>query len=358
VLRLLEELTRLPGPSGYERAVAERMRAGMREVGVEAEMDRMGNVVGYVPGRSHARKIMLSAHTDEVGLMVKYIRDDGFICFDQNGMMSAISLPGTKVQLVTRNQLYTGVIGTRTAHLMIDEEITRFPALQDLWIDIGATSREEVLAKGIRPGTPIVFHPNFEAECGIVMSKAVDDRVGCTILLKTLDALADTNLEVDLYVTAVVQEEVGSRGARVVARRLAPDWALIVDVVAASDPSTTPQQVTAQLGEGPVIRSMEALPSLIGTLYSERVNERLASAAEAEELLYQFDIFKTWSDAASINLEGPQGISTGGLFIPRRYGHSAAEVISVSDVETTQALVLAFLKSLSPEDLAGPNWLD
>jgi putative aminopeptidase FrvX len=358
MLDLIEELTGLPGPSGYERAVARRMWTGMRDLGIEAEMDRMGNVVGYLPGRSHDRKVMLCAHTDEVGLMVKYITDDGFIYFDQNGMTSAMGLPGTKVQLVARGQLYPGVIGTRTAHLMVDEEVTKSPSLPDLWIDIGVSNREDVLARGIRHGTPIVFCPNFERVGDIVISKAVDNRVGCALLLKTLEALAHVTLEVDLYVAAVVQEEVGSRGARVVARRVAPDWALIVDVVAASDPSTTPQKVTAQLGKGPVIRAMEALPNMMGTLYSETVNERLAAVSEAEKLSYQFDIFKTWSDAATISLEGPQGVSMGGLFIPRRYGHSSAEVVNISDIETSRSLILAFLKSLSVQDLAGTNWLD
>ena len=113
MLDLLEELTALPGPSGYERAVARRMLAGMRELGVEVEMDRMGNVIGYVPGRSHDRKLMLDAHTDEVGLMVKCITDDGLIYFDQNGVISAMCLPSAKVQIVTRERLYTGVIGTK-----------------------------------------------------------------------------------------------------------------------------------------------------------------------------------------------------------------------------------------------------
>jgi putative aminopeptidase FrvX len=131
-----------------------------------------------------------------------------------------------------------------------------------------------------------------------------------------------------------------------------------VDVVAASDPSTTPQKVTAQLGKGPVIRAMEALPNMMGTLYSETVNERLVAVSEAEKLSYQFDIFKTWSDAATISLEGPQGVSMGGLFIPRRYGHSSAEVVSISDIETSRSLILAFLESLSVQDLAGINWID
>lgn len=359
MLDLLEELTRLPGPSGYERAVAQRMLAGMRDLGVEAEMDRMGNVVGYVPGRSHDRKFMLSAHTDEVGLMVKYITDDGLIYFDQNGVISAMCLPSAKVQIVTRKRLYTGVIGTKSAHLMMDEEVKKPLSILDLWIDVGATSREDVLAMGIRHGTPIVFYPNFERiGDGFVISKAIDDRMGCTLLLKTLEALAQTTLEVDLYVTAVVQEEVGSRGARVAARRIAPDWAVTVDTVPARDPSAIPQKTTAELGKGPVFRAMEVLPNMMGTLFSEAVRERLASVAEAEGLPYQYDIFGTWSDASTIHLEGPQGVSLGSVFVPRRYAHSPAEIMKVSDMEAAQALILAFLKSLSAEDLAGINWLD
>ena len=359
MLDLLKELTALPGPSGYERAVARRMLAGMRELGVEVEMDRMGNVIGYVPGRSHDRKLMLDAHTDEVGLMVKCITDDGLIYFDQNGIISAMCLPSAKVQIVTRERLFTGVIGTKSAHLMMDEEVKKPVSTLDLWIDVGATSREDVLAMGIRPGTPIVFYPNFErVGDGFVMSKAIDNRVGCTLLLKTLESLAHTTLDVDLFVTASVQEEVGSRGARVVSRRIAPDWAVFMDTVPARDPSAVPQKTTAELGKGPVFRAMDVLPSMMGTLYSEAIRERLVAVAEAESLPYQFDIFRTWTDAATAHLEGPQGVSAGTVFVPRRYAHSPAEIMKVSDMEAARDLILAFLKSLSAEDLAGTNWLD
>lgn len=359
MLDLLEELTSLPGPSGYERVVAKRMLVGMHDLGIEAEMDRMGNVIGYVPGRSHDRKFMLSAHTDEVGLMVKYITDDGLIYFDQNGIVSAMCLPSIKVQLVTRERLYTGVIGTKSAHLMMAEEASKPLSILDLWIDVGAASREEVLAMGIRHGTPIVFYPNFERiGDGFVASKAIDNRIGCTLLLKTVEALASTVLDVDLYVVAVVQEEVGSRGARVAARRVAPDWAMIVDTVPARDPSAIPQKTTAELGKGPVFRAMEVLPNMMGTLFSEVVLERLVAVAEKENLPYQCDIFRTWSDAATIHLEGPQGVAMGSIFVPRRYAHSPAEIMKISDMETAQALVLAFLESLAVEDLARTNWLD
>ena len=212
---------------------------------------------------------------------------------------------------------------------------------------------------GIRHGTPIVFCPNWERiGDGFVASKAIDDRMGCALLLKTLESLANTTLDVDLYVAAVVQEEVGSRGARVAARRIAPDWAITVDTVPASDPSTIPQKTTAEVGKGPVFRSMEAMTSMMGTLYSEAVWERLVAVATAERLPYQCDIFQTWSDAATIHQEGVEGVSMGSIFVPRRYAHSSAELMSVSDLEAAAVLIPAFLKSLSVDDLARTNWLD
>jgi endoglucanase len=331
----------------------------MDELGVEAEMDRMGNVIGYVPGRSHDWRLMLSAHTDEVGLMVKYVTEEGLLYFDQNGMINAMCLPSAKVQLVTKERSYTGIISAKSAHLMQDEEIRKPLSLQDLWIDIGTASREEVLTMGIHHGTPVVFYPNFElVGDGFVISKAIDNRIGCALLLKTLEALAHTTLDVDLYVTAVVQEEVGSRGARVAARRIAPDWAVTLDTVPARDPSALPQKTTAEMGKGPVFRTMEALPNMMGTLFSERICERLIAVSEAEGLPYQHDIFNTWSDAAEISLAGTQGVSMGGIFVPRRYAHSPAEMMKMSDLEAAQALVVAFLVSLSVDDLAKGNWLD
>jgi len=302
--------------------------------------------------------VMISAHSDEVGLMVKYISDDGYVYFDQNGTISTLCLPGTKVQIVTKDLLYPGVVGTRSAHLMMAEHGHNLPLMHELWIDVGARSRADVLAMGIRHGTPIVFYPNWEQLAdGCVVSKAIDDRMGCTLLLKTLESLAKTTLDVDLYVAAVVQEEVGSRGARVAARRIAPDWAITVDTVPAGDPSAIPQKTTAQVGKGPVFRSMELLPNMMGTLYAESVSERLVAVATAEKLPYQHDIFQTWSDAATIHMEGAEGVSMGSVLVPRRYAHSCAEVLSLSDLEVAAALIPAFLKSLSVDDLAGGNWL-
>ena len=215
----------------------------------------------------------------------------------------------------------------------------------------GHESRASV-GHGYPPWTPVVFYPNFElVGDGFVITKAIDNRIGCALLLKTLEALAHTRLDVDLYVTAVVQEEVGSRGARVAARRITPDWAVTVDTVPARDPSALPQKTTAEIGKAG-FRTMEALPNMMGTLFSERIRERLIEVAEAGGLPYQHDIFNTWSDAAEISLAGLQGVSMGGVFVPRRYAHSPAEMMKISDLEATQALVLAFLKSLSVEDLA------
>jgi endoglucanase len=357
---LLAELTTLPGPSGYERAVARRMLSGMRELGVDTHMDRMGNVVAYLPGRCHERKLMLSAHTDEVGLMVKCISEDGYLYVDQNGIVSVGGLPGAIVQIVARDCLYPGVVGARSAHLMLEDEASKPVTLLDVWVDVGASRREDVLAMGIHHGTPIVFQPNLQRmQDGCVVGKALDDRVGCSLLLRTLEHLSrQAALEVDLYVVAVVQEEVGSRGARVAARCIAPDWAVIVDTVPASDPSTVPQKTSSELGKGPVVRAMEQLPNKMGTLFSAAVSERLVALAQQAGLPVQRDIFRTWSDASTIHMEGKEGIAMGSVLVPRRYSHSAAEVVRLSDIEAAESLILAFLKSVSPEDLAGPSWLD
>ena len=356
---LLEELTSLPGPSGYERAVAQRMLAGLRQLGVEASIDRMGNVVGYVRGRSHARKILVTAHTDEVGLMVKHISDDGFLYLEQNGLVNISSLPGTPVQIITREHLYAGVIGIQSAHLQREDEARRLPLLSELWVDVGANSRQEVLARGIRHGTPVIYHPNFRRmgeDCAV--SKAIDDRAGCAVLLSALQALAHVSLDVDLYVGAVVQEEVGSRGALVTARRIAPDWAITLDTVPARDPATMPQRTTVELGQGPVIRAMESLPNMMGAIFSERVNQRLTEAARTAGLAGQYDVLRTWTDADTISLQGEQGVSVGGIFIPRRHSHSAAEVVNRRDLEAACSLLVTFLGSLSKDELARGNRLD
>ena len=349
MLELLRKLCSIPGAAGFENEVAKEMATEMGKHAVEVTIDPMGNVIGKVSGRRSDHSIMVCAHTDEVGMMVKYIDNDGFVYFDLNGMVDERVLPGTKVVICSESGSYPGVVGARSRHLVTPESLRKPLTVSDLWIDVGAKTGEDVQALGIQIGDPVVYYPNFqELANGFIVSKAIDDRAGCAVLIAVLKELANKKLDYDLYLVGTVQEEVGSRGASVVAHHLKPDLALVIDTVSAGDPSTIPQETTAQLGKGPVLRAMDIMANIRGTIYARKVRNRLMVTAERCGMPYQLDIFRTWTDAATIHT---WGIPTGGIYIPRRYSHSPAEVAQISDIENTALLVLEFLKSLTGEDI-------
>jgi endoglucanase len=256
-------------------------------------------------------------------------------------------LLSTKVDICTDKGVLTGVVGVKNRHLLTPEDLKRPVSISDLWIDVGAESAEEVKKWGIDIGDPIVFHPNFQ-KIGkeTIISKAIDNRAGCAILIDLVERMKSKKIDYQLFFVSSVQEEIGSRGAKVAAQTLEPDMAIVIDTVPARDPITPSQQATAQCGKGPVIRSMDVNALGWGTVYSKKIRKRLISTAERNGILYQVDVARTWTDAATIHTSG-RGIPCGGLYIPRRYSHSPAELVKWSDVEKTAELLFLFLKGLN-----------
>ena len=342
---LFRRLVETPGPSGFEEPVIELVSEELKKTVAEVSIDGLGNVVGTIPG-SGKRSVLVCVHTDEVSLLVKYIDPKGFLYFDLNGWIDERVLFSTRVDVLSGGGIFVGVIGVKSRHLMSADDLKRPVSVQDLWIDVGADSREEAEAWGIRIGDPVVFHPNFTAIGDhTIITKAVDNRAGCAVLLETAKRMKTRKLDYTLYLAAAVQEEVGSRGAQVVAQALEPDMAVAMDTLPAADPATPPQQATGESGKGPVIRTMDVNAFSQGTIYSRKIRDRIIRVAEEHRIPYKRDIFRTWTDASTIHTAG-KGIPTGGIFIPRRYSHSPAELVKWSDMEHAADLLYHFLDGL------------
>lgn len=349
MFELFKRLTEIPGGSGFEEKVIEFVSAELKKNLSDVSIDPMGNVIGKV-GKGR-RSVMVCVHTDEMCLLVKYIDPRGYIFFDLNGMFDERVLLSTKVDICTEKGIYTGVVGVKNRHLMTAEDLKRPISVSELWIDMGAESAEEVRAWGIEIGDPIVYHPHFQSiGKDTIISKSIDNRAGCAILINLAKKMVREKIDYQLFLVAAVQEEVGSRGAKVVAQTLAPDMAIVIDTVPASDPITPPQQATEECGKGPVIRSMDVNALGQGTIYSKKIRQRLISTAVKNKIPYQKDIFRTWTDASTIHTSG-KGIPCGGVYIPRRYSHSPVELIKWSDVERTAELLYLFLKDLRSSDI-------
>ncbi len=342
---LFRRLVETPGASGFEEAVIALLVEELRKSVSDVTIDGLGNVIATVPG-SGPRSVLVCVHTDEISLLVKYIDPKGYLFFDLNGWIDERVLFSTKVDVCAATGSFPGIVGVKSRHLMSADDLKRPVSVQDLWIDIGASSREEVDAWGVRVGDAVVFHPNFSAIAeDTIITKAVDNRAGCAVLVEAAKRMQQKRPDYTLYLAAAVQEEVGSRGARVVAQALQPDMAIAVDTLPAADPVTPPQQATAEAGKGPVIRSMDVNAFNQGTLYSRKIRDRIIRVAETHGIPYQRDIFRTWTDASTIHTAG-KGIPTGGIFIPRRYSHSPAELVKWSDVERTADLLTSFLNEI------------
>jgi len=345
MLQNLEKLVEIPGGSGFEEKVIEFMVTELKKNLQDVSVDPMGNVIGRLG--SGKKSVMVCVHSDEVGMLIKYIDPNGYIYFDLNGMIDERVLLSTKVDISTDKGIYTGVVGVKNRHLLTAEDLKRPIRLSDLWIDVGAKNAEEVNKWGIEIGDPIVFHPNFQKiGKNTILSKAIDNRAGCTILIDLAERLKLKKLDYELFFVAAVQEEIGSRGAKVASQTLNPDMAIVIDTVPASDPITPPQQATSECGKGPVIRSMDVNALGWGTIYSKKIRQRLIDTATKKKIPFQKDIFRTWTDASAIHTSG-KGIPCGGLYIPRRYSHSPTELVKWSDVERTAALLLLFLRDLN-----------
>lgn len=344
MLELFKRLVEIPGGSGFEEKVIEAVAEELRKKVPDVSVDSMGNVIGKVG--TGKRSVMVCVHTDEMCMLVKYIDEKGYIYFDLNGMIDERVLLSTKVDICSENGVYTGVVGVKSRHLVSEEDLKRPIAISDLWIDVGAENAEEVRLWGIEIGDPIVFHPNLlSIGKDTIISKAIDNRSGCAILIDLAEGMVTEKIDYQLFFVAAVQEEVGSRGAKVAAQSLDPDMAIVIDTVPASDPITSPRQSAAECGKGPVIRSMDVNALGWGTIYSKKIRQRLIATAVKHGIPHQQDIFRTWTDASTIHTAG-KGIPCGGLYIPRRYSHSPLELVKWSDIERTGQLLYLFLKEL------------
>lgn len=341
LLELLKTLAEAPGPSGREEGVRDLVVKFLEPHVDKLWVDTWGNVIGVKKGREPG-KIMLAAHMDEIGLFVSHIEDDGFIRVIPIGGIIERSLLYQRVLIKTRDgRLYRGVIGLKPPHVMKPEEAQKIPEMRELFVDIGATSKEEVEKLGIRKGDIAVFERDVvELVGGRVTGKALDDRVGVTVLLKTAELLQDP--VVDVYFVATVQEEVGLKGARTSSYGITPDVALAIDVTIASDtPGVAKAEWFTRLGLGPAIKVVDGR-NATGLISHPKVVDFLIQTAEKRKIPYQLDVVSGGTTDASIIALNKEGVAASTISIPARYIHSPVEVVDLNDVVNAVLLAKAF----------------
>ncbi|AXV39323.1 MAG: M42 family metallopeptidase [Methanobacterium formicicum] len=340
--QLLEKLSNASGVSGFEDNVRNLMMEELKGFVDELDVDNMGNLIAIKKGKPDGKKVMLAAHMDEIGLIVRYIDKNGFIKFSKLGGINDQMLLNQEVYIHSNGEKILGVIGSKPPHRMKAAEKKKPVEYENMFIDIGASSKEDA-EEMINVGDPITIKQKFaELKNDLVMGNAMDNRVGCAILLEVMKRARS---DATICGVGTVQEEVGLKGARTAAFRINPDMALALDVTISGDhPGMKEEEAPAKAGKGPCIILTDA--SGRGIITHPQVKELLIQVAEEEEIPYQIEVSEGGTtDATAIHLTR-EGIPTGVISPPSRYIHTPVSVVNIKDVENAVKLILAVLNRL------------
>jgi endoglucanase len=346
MIEILKKLTSLLGPCGYEHAVSYFLKDYLENKVDEVRIDPIGNVIATKKGGKPGPTVILTAHIDEIGFIVKKIEANGLLRFEKLGGNDDRILLAQPVTVMGNKGEISGVVGTMSAHYVKFDDPSKVRKHSQLYIDIGASSIEEAEELGIEVGTPITWGTPFQqfgpASSPKIRSKSLDDRAGCAVLLQALEELQDTKFSGELIFLFAVQEEVGLRGAKTASEHIQADAAIAVDTTAVSDTPEETMDQSLSLGKGTGIKVMD-----FSLIVHKTMKDMLIKLAKEQNIPYQLEVFPgIGTDGGAVNYAS-KGIPTGVLSIPSRYAHSPVEVIDVGDLIATKDLVKAFILNLN-----------
>ena len=342
-VEVLRELSDGFGVAGFEDEVRETIRDFVSPLVDEVRTDALGNLFAIRRG-SDERTLMLDAHTDEVGFIVKWIDENGYLRFAPIGGWDERIVPGHRVTILTREgtKLH-GVIGTAPPHIVPPEDRKKPIPMDRMFVDVGATTVEEVAEMGIRIGDPFTIHyPFTELRNGCVTGKAFDDRAGCTVLIETARRLVEHSLGMNVAFSFVFGEELGLRGARTAAYQLEPDLAIAIEgTIGADMPGVPPESQPVRLGHGPSISVADR-----SIVVSRKIVAALEAVAENAGIPYQHKLpIYGGTDAGAIHLTRG-GVLAGVISVPCRYIHSPISTLRLDDLENTIRLTTSLVDAL------------
>lgn len=335
----LKQLLSTPGPSGDEIAAARVWREEARRFADAVRADASGNSLAVLEGQGP--RVLLAGHIDEIGLMVSYIDESGYLSFAAVGGWDAQVLVGQRVRLLGHAGELIGVIGKKPVHLLKPDERGQASTIERMWIDIGANSRDEA-AERVRVGAVAVIDaPLYELPHGRITSRSLDNRVGAFVVLEALRLLSEQRPAASVAAVASAQEELGGAGAAAAAFSFDPQVAIVVDVTFATDhpESDRQQHGDVKLGGGPVLSR--------GSANSPLVYQRLVEVAERAGIPYSLQINPRYTGTdADVIYRQRSGVATAVVSIPNRYMHSPNEMVQLSDLEQAAQLIAAFVRSI------------
>jgi putative aminopeptidase FrvX len=339
---LLHDLLKTPSPTGSERAIQRLIHDRFQNIAHQIEPDVMGNLVLSL-NPTAKRKIMLSGHCDQIGFLVKYISEDGFLYLEPLGGTDSGVILGERLALHTKSGLLEGVVGRKPLHLQSGAEVQQIPTKDKIWVDIGCTDRQQAL-EHVAIGDCATFLPKITAlKNNLIAAPALDNKAGLYVCLEVLRRCAADGCAVGLYVVSSVQEEIGSRGAATATSKIAPEVGIAVDTAPATDDpgyDLPPQQnPVCRVGCGPTIS--------LGPNTNPQAAKLLLSSAAAQSIPYQLSPSgKTMPNDARTIQTAAGGVAAATVGIPQRNMHTQVEIVSLADLENAVRLLVGFVQAV------------
>ncbi len=337
--KMLKKLVEASGISGRESNIRDLMKKEFAKYCDTVKVDKIGNLIGKKG--SGKIKVMLTAHMDALGLMVKNISEKGFIYFEPVGGWDQRVLLAQKVRIYTDSGIVMGIIGSKPIHIQEKEEREQAVKMKKLYIDIGAKDRDDAKKIGVKIGDAINLCGEFsELKNNLVSGCSFDDRAGCAALIEVLKTVNPKDYT--LFAVGTVQEEIGLVGVRGSAFETDPDIVFVMDTTSAGDvPEVEENDAPAKTGLGPVIAVKDA-----ASIINERVKDFLIKTAEKNKIPYQLEVLTGGATDAAVMPLVREGKPSACIAIPTRYGHTPVEVINMSDLENVVKLTLSVLDNI------------
>lgn len=334
-----------PGPSGYEQAPAKIWREEAATFADEVDWDNVGNSYAWVRGSAETDyTVVVEGHIDEIGFIVTYIDENGFIWFDRIGGWDDQVVVGQRIQIAAEHGDVVGVIGKKATHLMEPADRKKPSSLKDLWIDIGVKSREEAAAKVSVGDAAVIDAEPVELADDLWASRSMDNRTGAYVALRAAQILAGNRPQVNVVAVAATEEEIGLVGATTLSWHIKPQVAIAIDVTHATDYPGANKRGDNEIsvGGGPVLgRGSSVNPRVFQGLRDAGRKLAITTPVQASGL-------RTGTDADSIIRSGAN-IATGLISIPNRYMHSPSEIVSLTDLESAAQVIAQFVRAVTPE---------
>jgi putative aminopeptidase FrvX len=339
-LQLLKQITETPGAPGFEEPIRNLVIEQVQDLVDKYRIDPLGNVIAFRKG-SDDRSLMVSAHMDEIGFMVSFIEDEGFIRFHTLGGFDPKTLTSQRVTVHGKKDIL-GVMGSKPIHMMTEEDRSKAPEIKDYYVDTGMS--KEDLEQWVEVGNPITRAQQFAEMGDCVNAKSLDNRLSVFILIETLRKIKAQKLPHDLYAVFSVQEEVGLRGAMTAAHQINPAYGLALDVTIAYDvPGAKPHEEVTQLGRGTAIKIMDS-----STICDVRMVRYLKRIANEHKIPWQAEVLpRGGTDTAGLQRSGKDGSIAGAISIPLRHLHQVIEMAHKSDIQNSISLLEAAILNLS-----------